>query len=87
MGSASLHFEENEKGSIERGKLADLILVDRDPLTCRDEELRETQVLWTMVGRQGRVRGGILSRTRPASAASKSSTPTTSRPRLIPMFT
>lgn len=50
MGSASLHFEEKEKGSIERGKLADLILVDRDPLTCADLELKDTQVIWTMVG-------------------------------------
>lgn len=38
------------RGSIEPGKLADLIVVDRDPLTVSDEELRDTQVLRTMVG-------------------------------------
>ena len=47
--NARLHFEEKDKGSIEPGKLADLILVDRDPLTCPDDALRNTKVLWTMV--------------------------------------
>ncbi|GAC1470372.1 MAG: amidohydrolase [Isosphaeraceae bacterium] len=50
INNARLHSEEGEKGSIEPGKLADLILVDRDPLTCPEDELRKTQVLWTMVG-------------------------------------
>lgn len=50
--NARLHFEERDKGSIEPGKLADLILVDRDPLTCPEGDLRGTQVLWTMVGGQ-----------------------------------
>jgi predicted amidohydrolase YtcJ len=50
INNARLHSEESEKGSIEPGKLADLILVDRDPLTCPEDDLRSTQVLWTMVG-------------------------------------
>ena len=50
INNALLHSEEGDKGSIEAGKLADLILVDRDPLTCTDENLRTTRVLWTMVG-------------------------------------
>jgi predicted amidohydrolase YtcJ len=50
INNARLHFEEHEKGSIEVGKLADLILVDRDPLTCREDDLKTTRVLWTMVG-------------------------------------
>jgi len=50
INNALLHSEEADKGSIEPGKLADLILVDRDPLTCPDEDLRTTRVLWTMVG-------------------------------------
>jgi predicted amidohydrolase YtcJ len=41
---------EHRKGSIETGKLADIILLDRDPLTCSDEELRDTVVTRTMVG-------------------------------------
>ena len=50
INNARLHHEGREKGSIEPGKLADLILVDRDPLTCPESELSVTQVLWTMVG-------------------------------------
>lgn len=50
INNARLHSEEREKGTLEPGKLADLILVDRDPLTCPEDELRTTQVLWTMVG-------------------------------------
>jgi predicted amidohydrolase YtcJ len=49
LDSARLHFEERDKGSIEPGKLADLILVDRDPLTCPDDRLAGSRVLWTMV--------------------------------------
>ncbi len=50
INNARLHFEEREKGSIEPGKLADLVLVDRDPLTCPVDDLRGTRVVWTMVG-------------------------------------
>ncbi|MGE3821582.1 MAG: amidohydrolase, partial [Isosphaeraceae bacterium] len=49
IDNARLHFEEGDKGSIEPGKLADMILVDRDPLTCPESDLRSTQVVWTMV--------------------------------------
>lgn len=49
INNARLHFEERDKGSIETGKLADLILVDRDPLTCPEADLRTTQVVWTML--------------------------------------
>ena len=38
------------RGAIEPGKLADLVVVDRDPLTVPDEDLRDTLVLRTMVG-------------------------------------
>jgi predicted amidohydrolase YtcJ len=50
VGNARLHGEEPDKGTIEPGKLADLILVDRDPLECPASELRGTHVLWTIVG-------------------------------------
>jgi len=53
INNAVLHSEEADKGSIEAGKLADLVLVDRDPLACPEDDLRSTRVLWTMVG--GRV--------------------------------
>jgi predicted amidohydrolase YtcJ len=35
-------------GSIETGKQADFVLVDRDVLRCSPEKVKSTQVLWTM---------------------------------------
>lgn len=43
-------FEENIKGSLERGKLADFIVVDRDVLTLPTDELKDVKVLQTFVG-------------------------------------
>ena len=49
INNARLNFEEREKGSLESGKYADLIIVDRDVSTCPLEEVRATRVLLTMV--------------------------------------
>ena len=53
MGNAWLMMEEAEKGSIEKGKLADLVVLSDDPLTCPEPRLRDATVLLTIVG--GRV--------------------------------
>ena len=37
-------------GTIAPGKRADLVLLDRDVLTVSPEKMRDTKVLWTMVG-------------------------------------
>jgi predicted amidohydrolase YtcJ len=37
-------------GTIAPGKRADLVLLDRDVLTVSPEAMRNTKVLWTMVG-------------------------------------
>jgi predicted amidohydrolase YtcJ len=42
------HFEENSKGSLEVGKLADMVILDRDPLTIERENLVEIQILATI---------------------------------------
>ncbi|MGC2447434.1 MAG: amidohydrolase family protein, partial [Candidatus Sulfotelmatobacter sp.] len=47
---AYVGFEEHEKGSLESGKLADFIVVDRDVLSVPSEELKDVQVLQTYVG-------------------------------------
>jgi predicted amidohydrolase YtcJ len=47
---AYIGFEENQKGSLERGKLADFIVVDRDVLRVPSDELKDVQVLKTFVG-------------------------------------
>ncbi len=50
VNNAFLHREENDKGSLQPGKLADLIVIDRDYLTCPASEISQTRVLLTMVG-------------------------------------
>jgi predicted amidohydrolase YtcJ len=50
INNAYLTFEEKEKGSIETGKLADFIIVDRDLLSCPAQDIADTQVLETYVG-------------------------------------
>ncbi len=53
MGSAYQSFDEDTLGSIEVGKLADLVVLDADYLDAPDEALREIASLLTIVG--GRV--------------------------------
>lgn len=48
--NAFLLKSEKNTGSLEAGKLADIILVDRDPLTCPIDDLVQTQVLKTWLG-------------------------------------
>jgi predicted amidohydrolase YtcJ len=43
-------FEEHDKGSLVAGTLADLIVLDRDPLAIPAEGLKDIHVLATLVG-------------------------------------
>ena len=48
--AAYLSFEEDVKGSLEPGKYADFAVLDRDILSCPIDDLRETQVIETVLG-------------------------------------
>ncbi len=53
INNAYLTFEESLKGSIEPGKLADLVVLPEDILTCAEKRIEQMPVALTMVG--GRV--------------------------------
>jgi hypothetical protein len=43
-------FEEDSKGTLSPGKLADIVVLSHDILTCPEEEIRKTKVVYTIVG-------------------------------------
>lgn len=49
LNGAYLSFDEDKIGSLENGKYADLAVLDRDYLTCPEEEIRRIKVLMTIV--------------------------------------
>ncbi|MEY2950017.1 MAG: amidohydrolase [Saprospiraceae bacterium] len=49
LANAYAAFEEKEKGSLEVGKYADLVVLSHNLLTCKEEEILETKVLRTYV--------------------------------------
>ena len=50
LGNAYAAFEENHKGSLIPGKLADIVVLSNDLITCSDEEILDTEILYTIVG-------------------------------------
>jgi predicted amidohydrolase YtcJ len=48
--NAYLVFRENDLGSLEQGKLADLVVLDRDYLTVPADEIKDITPVMTMVG-------------------------------------
>jgi predicted amidohydrolase YtcJ len=50
VSPAWLSHDERTRGTLVPGRLADLVVVDRDPFACEPEELREVHVVATMLG-------------------------------------
>jgi predicted amidohydrolase YtcJ len=50
IGSAWFTFDEGRKGSIEVGKLADLVVLNGDYLTVSADQIRSLESMLTMVG-------------------------------------
>jgi hypothetical protein len=50
VGSATASFDEQRKGSITAGKLADLVVLDHDLTAMESDGIGESRVLATMVG-------------------------------------
>ena len=47
--AARSNFEETEKGSLEKGKLADFIILDKDIMKAEAKEILSTSVLTTYI--------------------------------------
>jgi predicted amidohydrolase YtcJ len=50
LGGAFATGREDRQGSIAPGKLADIVVLDRDPLSIPPEELNQVRVTATMLG-------------------------------------
>jgi predicted amidohydrolase YtcJ len=48
--AAKAGFDENSKGSIDIGKMADFVILDHDILTCPLNEIPATKILMTIIG-------------------------------------
>ncbi len=57
LDAARAVFEEDVKGSLEVGKLADVTVLSQDILTVVEEEIPQTEVLYTIVGGKVAYRG------------------------------
>jgi predicted amidohydrolase YtcJ len=59
INSAYVIRAEKDKGSLEPGKLADFIVLDRDILRCPVEDIQETKVLETWLGGVAKFNGDV----------------------------
>jgi len=60
MGNAIAAFEEDIKGSLTAGKLADITVLSQDLLTVDDADILNTEIVMTIVGGEVRYRDGQI---------------------------
>ena len=60
MGNAIAAFEEDIKGSLTPGKLADITVLSQDLLTVKDEDIKDTGIVMTILGGSVRYRDGQI---------------------------
>ncbi|MDH5344831.1 MAG: amidohydrolase family protein, partial [Gammaproteobacteria bacterium] len=62
MGNAIAAFEEDIKGSLTPGKLADITILSQDLLTVPDDRIMNTGIVMTILGGEVRYRDGAIVR-------------------------
>ena len=62
IGSAWFSFDDDERGSLEVGKLADLAVLSQDYMTVPVEQIGGLESVLTMVGGKSRLRGETVRR-------------------------
>ena len=60
MGNAIAAFEEDIKGSLTPGKLADITILSQDLLSISDEEILDTEIVMTILGGEIRYADGRI---------------------------
>ena len=60
VNAAYANFEDSFKGTIEEGKLADMVVLSDDPFKTKPEKIRNVKVLMTVVGGQMSTRMGTI---------------------------
>jgi len=50
MANAFAAFQEKEKGSIEKDKYADFVILSNNLITCSEEDIKNTKIVMTIVG-------------------------------------
>jgi len=58
LSNAYAAFEEKDKGSLEVGKLADVTVLSKNLLTCKDDEILDAAVIYTIIGGKVKYRKG-----------------------------
>jgi predicted amidohydrolase YtcJ len=59
MGAAYRQFAEKTRGSLEVGKLADMVVIDRDYLLCMDDDIKRIEPLMVVIDGRIVIRKGI----------------------------